>query len=285
MITRERTWIVPGFFWAFLAGIALGWWLRGGAPEPTVRAVPDDALSPPMSTPLDEPPSLTGVGRMGDVNAAIAPTAANGRNTESNPNVVTGVDAQHTLDAAKGEVSGEVSQPSLTVAPAARPKDSTSAIIGADPVSALRQRHLRLPLASVDVEALRNSFAEGRDRGKRPHEAVDIMAPRNTPIQAVEDGIIAKLFSSKAGGLTVYQFDSSQDYCYYYAHLEKYASGLAEGMKVRAGDTLGYVGSSGNASPNAPHLHFAIFRLTDARHWWQGTPIDPYRVFSQRNRG
>lgn len=291
MMTRQRTWIAPGIFWALLAGIALGWWLRGGAPAPTVRAVADDPSSSALSTPLEEPPSIGSVGSVRDVSAANVRSEANGLNTAdglntaNGLNVTRGVDDRQAADIARGAMSGEASQTSLAVAPAARPNASTRSIIGADPVSELRQRHLRLPLTSVDVEALKGSFSEGRDRGKRPHEAVDIMAPRNTPIQAVEDGVIAKLFLSKAGGLTVYQFDPSQDYCYYYAHLEKYESGLKEGMKVRAGDRLGYVGSSGNASPNAPHLHFAIFRLTDAHHWWQGTPIDPYSVFSKRERG
>src|SRR4029077_4455752 len=104
---------------------------------------------------------------------------------------------------------------------------------------------------------LRDSFSE--TRGAARHEAIDIMAPRNTPIQAVEDGSIARLFESKRGGTTVYLFDPAIRYVYYYAHLERYASGLQQGDHIRRGQVLGYVGTSGNAPKNAPHLHFAIF--------------------------
>jgi murein DD-endopeptidase MepM/ murein hydrolase activator NlpD len=89
---------------------------------------------------------------------------------------------------------------------------------------------------------------------------------------------VAKLFTSKAGGLTIYQFDPSGTFSYYYAHLDGYADGLREGQIVHRGDVIGYVGSTGNASADAPHLHFAIFRLTSERQWWKGEPINPYPV-------
>lgn len=143
---------------------------------------------------------------------------------------------------------------------------------------ALRDRELQLPLEDVDVEALKGSFTEARGGGRR-HEAVDLLAPRNTPVHAVDDGTIAKLFSSKAGGITIYQIDSSTRFCYYYAHLERYADGLHEGDAVRRGDVIGFVGTTGNAPPDTPHLHFAIYELSDGRRWWEGTPIDPYPVF------
>ena len=141
----------------------------------------------------------------------------------------------------------------------------------------LSHSRLRMPLDGEAVESLKGGFAETRG-GNRPHEAVDMLAPRNTPIHAVESGTIAKLFTSKAGGLTIYQFDPAGHLCYYYAHLERYASGLKEGDKVRKGQVIGYVGTSGNAPKNTPHLHFAIFKLTAAKHWWEGTPIDPYDI-------
>jgi murein DD-endopeptidase MepM/ murein hydrolase activator NlpD len=96
---------------------------------------------------------------------------------------------------------------------------------------------------------------------------------------AVEKGAIARLFYSKAGGITVYQFDPMVRYVYYYAHLERYADGLREGDQVHRGQVLGYVGTSGNAAKDTPHLHFAIFRLTAKKQWWQGSPVDPYEVF------
>jgi peptidoglycan LD-endopeptidase LytH len=146
-------------------------------------------------------------------------------------------------------------------------------------IAALRNRELRVPLDGVTVESMRGGFDEKRDAGARPHEAVDLLAPRNTPVHAADDGTIAKLFVSKAGGNTIYQFDPSQRFCYYYAHLERYADGLLDGAQVSRGDVIGFVGTSGNAPANTPHLHFAIFELTPERHWWQGTPIDPYLAF------
>jgi peptidoglycan LD-endopeptidase LytH len=133
---------------------------------------------------------------------------------------------------------------------------------------------LRLPIDGMDVEPLRGGFYEAR-AGHR-HEAVDILAPRETPIHAVQAGSIAKLFSSRQGGLTIYQFDSSGRLCYYYAHLERYAPGLHDGDAVSQGQVIGYVGTSGNAPPNTPHLHFGIFELGDDRRWWKGRAIDPY---------
>ena len=101
-------------------------------------------------------------------------------------------------------------------------------------------------------------------------------------MRAVEDGHIQKLFTSKAGGLTIYQFDPTGTFTYYYAHLDRYADGLGEGQLVKRGDVIGYVGSTGNASPDAPHLHFAIFRLGPEKQWWKGEPINPYLVFAER---
>jgi murein DD-endopeptidase MepM/ murein hydrolase activator NlpD len=151
--------------------------------------------------------------------------------------------------------------------------------IGADPIAALRRHDLKLPVEDTDVDDWKGHFAQRRAGGKRGHEAVDILAPRHTPIVAVEDGTIARLFNSKAGGITIYQFDPTQQFCYYYAHLQGYAPGLRDGKRVSKGEVLGYVGTTGNAPPNTPHLHFAIFQLTDAKRWWEGRPIDPYLVF------
>lgn len=143
-----------------------------------------------------------------------------------------------------------------------------------DALEALRQRHIGLPVKGVARRELVDTFRQSR--GSRLHEALDIMAPRGTPVVAADDGSIAKLFTSKAGGLTIYQFDPTMTFSYYYAHLDRYASGLREGQYVARGDTIGFVGSSGNASESAPHLHFAVFRLTSPPQWWRGDPIDPY---------
>jgi murein DD-endopeptidase MepM/ murein hydrolase activator NlpD len=129
----------------------------------------------------------------------------------------------------------------------------------------------------VKRDDLRSSFDEQRGSARK-HEAMDILAPRNTPVVAVEDGTVAKLFTSKAGGITVYQFDPTTTYVYYYAHLERYAAGLIDGGKLRRGQVIGYVGTSGNAPKDTPHLHFAIFKLTERKRWWEGAAIDPYDV-------
>jgi murein DD-endopeptidase MepM/ murein hydrolase activator NlpD len=151
----------------------------------------------------------------------------------------------------------------------------------ADPIAELRGLRLRVPIDGMRTESMKGGFAERRGGGARPHEAIDILAPRHTPVHAVEDGTIARLFTSKAGGLTIYQFDPKERFCFYYAHLDRYADGLREGQDVRAGDTIGFVGTSGNAPPSTPHLHFAIFELTPDRHWWEGRAVDPYLVFRE----
>jgi murein DD-endopeptidase MepM/ murein hydrolase activator NlpD len=142
----------------------------------------------------------------------------------------------------------------------------------------LRGRRLELPVDGVDRKTLRDTFAEGRTG--HVHEAIDILAPRGTPVVAVEDGRIEKLFTSARGGLTVYQFDPSRTYAYYYAHLDRYAPGLTQGQTVKRGQVIGYVGISGNAPPQTPHLHFTIFKLTPDKRWWQGSPINPFPLWA-----
>jgi murein DD-endopeptidase MepM/ murein hydrolase activator NlpD len=159
---------------------------------------------------------------------------------------------------------------------AARPTPSPEPVLAPPAAEGLEERDLEMPVEGVTGDDLRRSFSD--DRGGRLHEAIDILAPRNTPVKAVEDGTIAKLFFSKAGGITIYQFDPAEEFCYYSAHLERYADGLREGQQIHRGQVIGYVGTSGNAPKDTPHLHFAVFRLTSAKHWWEGTPVDPYDV-------
>jgi peptidoglycan LD-endopeptidase LytH len=132
------------------------------------------------------------------------------------------------------------------------------------------------PLPGLKASELHDSFNEIH-HGHR-HEAIDIMRPYGTAIYAVVDGTTRKLFMSRAGGKTIYQFDTDGTYCYYYAHLDRYADGLTEKISVKHGQILGYVGTSGNAEPNAPQLHLAIARLGPDKRWWQGAPVDPYPV-------
>jgi murein DD-endopeptidase MepM/ murein hydrolase activator NlpD len=144
-----------------------------------------------------------------------------------------------------------------------------------------RAHDLIIPVEGIRPDQLTDTYNDLRG-GKRPHEALDIMAPRGTPVRAAADGRIVKLFNSKPGGLTIYEFDPGETVAYYYAHLDRYAAGIREGMPVRQGDVIGYVGTTGNAPPDAPHLHFAMFRLGPEKHWWQGTPVNPYPHFVTR---
>lgn len=145
-------------------------------------------------------------------------------------------------------------------------------------ISQLRLRVLTLPVQGVNAAQLSDTYTQARAAGA-PHEALDIMSARGTPVLAVEDGKVAKLFLSKPGGITIYQFDPGSQYAYYYAHLDRYAEGITEGASLRKGQVIGYVGSTGNASPDAPHLHFAIFKLGPERQWWRGAPLNPYLVW------
>ena len=150
--------------------------------------------------------------------------------------------------------------------------------IGEVPADLLAKR-LTMPVIGIKAEQLTPQFFDAR--GQRGHEAIDIVAPRGESVVAVEDGTIAKLFLSKPGGITIYQFDPTEKYAYYYAHLDRYAESLAEGDKVKRGQVLGYVGSTGNANPSSPHLHFAIFLLGQEKKWWRGEALDPYPALTQ----
>lgn len=142
----------------------------------------------------------------------------------------------------------------------------------------LEGKTLAFPVQGYE-HALRDTFDE--HRGMVSHEALDIMAPRGTPVVAVEDGKIAKLFKSLPGGLTIYQFDPSGSLAYYYAHLDRYAPELKEGALVKKGQVIGYVGSTGNARRDAPHLHFTVYALGPDRKWWKGKAINAYVALSR----
>ena len=156
--------------------------------------------------------------------------------------------------------------PSSTLAPAPM-------TIPTEPASLIS--NLLLPVLGIKPGELVDTYYQTRG-GTGIHEALDILAPRGREVVAVADGKIAKLFTSKPGGLTVYQFDMTERFAYYYAHLDRYAAGIAEGKLLKRGELIGYVGSSGNANPDAPHLHFAIFELGPQKRWWEGKPINPY---------
>jgi len=201
-----------------------------------------------------------------------APTAADVSEVHASTAATAIGDGVDTAGA-KDQRGAATPEPAATVPPA--PVSPTEA----GEIVALRARDLKLPVEGVDRKDLRNTFADAR--GSRTHEALDILAPRGTKVRAVEDGRVQKLFTSKAGGLTIYEFDPTQTFAYYYAHLDRYEDGLREGQMVKRGDVIGYVGSTGNASPDAPHLHFAIFRLGPEKQWWKGEPINPFLVLTE----
>lgn len=143
---------------------------------------------------------------------------------------------------------------------------------------------LLIPVAGVRAAQLVDTFAQSRGRG-RPHDAIDIMAPRGTAVIAAADGTVEKLFFSRGGGgITAYVRSADRRWIHYYAHLDGYAPGLAEGRHLRRGDPIGQVGSTGNASPTAPHLHFAVHIMGPAEGWWQGRPVNPYPLLAGRDR-
>lgn len=141
----------------------------------------------------------------------------------------------------------------------------------------LRAKKLEIPIDGFDISKVKGSFYETHNGVM--HGAADMLAPRNTPIHAVENGKIAKLFNSKRGGLTIYQYDPSGKFVYYYAHLEKYAPNIHDGDSVKKGEVIGFVGTSGNAPPNTPHLHFSIGLGDGLKKWWVTSSVDPYEVW------
>ncbi len=163
--------------------------------------------------------------------------------------------------------SSPVVTPPQAVAPTAQP----------DP----RGGHLPVPVAGVARDALVDTWGQARAGGARHHDAIDIMAPQGTPVIAVADGRVEKLFDSVDGGRTVYLRASDGGTVYYYAHLADYRPGLIEGQAVRRGEMLATVGATGNADASAPHLHFSVLRMAPGEGWSGGQAVDPYPLLAQ----
>lgn len=174
--------------------------------------------------------------------------------------------------------------PAVAAAPATAPAGpSPVAFASARPTAAAPLQTasgLVLPVAGVKPSELIDTYTQSRGEG-RLHEAIDIMAPAGTPVLAAVDGTVAKLFTSERGGLTIYQFDPAQRRVYYYAHLQGYAPGLAEGQTLERGQVIGYVGSTGSANPAGPHLHFTVGDLGPEKKWWKSTPVNPYPLLAR----
>ena len=161
------------------------------------------------------------------------------------------------------------STPPLTTSPGNNPGLSTPAAPTESPAK------LIIPVVGVRPEQLRDTFSDARSEG-RVHDAIDIAAPHGTPVIAAADGAIVKLFQSERGGITIYQLSTDGRFVYYYAHLDRYADGLSEGHLAKQGETIAYVGDSGNAGSGNYHLHFSIAQISNPKDFWHGVNINPY---------
>jgi uncharacterized membrane protein len=204
--------------------------------------------------------------------AAVAMARGFGMSGGSSPVAIT-----DSLTALGDSADASAIEPSPTTATTAALPTSTASDL------ALLTRELAMPVGSVDPLKLHSNFNELRG-GTRRHEALDIMAARRTPVSSAASGRVLKLFTSRNGGLMVYAADSSEHFILMYAHLDGYAPGLHDGDPLTRGQLIGYVGFTGNASPKAPHLHFAIARSDDVRRWSKGTPVDPLPLLQAARR-
>lgn len=168
-------------------------------------------------------------------------------------------------------------RPMARPTPGAAPAAAASRPAPPPPASAdaeyLRDRQLMVPVAGVDPSRLRDDF-DAKRSGNRTHRALDILAPRGTPVLATDDGRVLRVSRNTLGGLTVYMIDAYERFVYYYAHLDRYRDGLHAGEPVSRGDVLGYVGTTGNAPANVPHLHFQAMRYRRDRYW-DGEAVNP----------
>jgi peptidoglycan LD-endopeptidase LytH len=177
--------------------------------------------------------------------------------------------------------TGEPRQQAGETGHASLPALATAAPVPADATSVAHLESLHFPVPGIDSTALDDSFDAPRDGGARRHNAIDIMAPRGTPVLSAGDGRILRLSKSAKGGITVYATDLEEQFVYYYAHLDRYHPKVYAGKPLLRGDTLGYVGTTGNAPKNVPHLHFQVMRMPGNGRFWDGDPINPYPLLRQ----
>jgi murein DD-endopeptidase MepM/ murein hydrolase activator NlpD len=152
-------------------------------------------------------------------------------------------------------------------------------------VDYLRVRHLMVPVAGADMSKVGDTFLDGRDGGDRTHHAIDILAPRGTPILSADDGRILRMSTNTLGGISMYTVDPLNRIVYYYAHMERYNDAMSTGRAIVRGDTLGFVGTTGNAPKDTPHLHFQVMRWPADGKYWNGEPIDPFELLGGVRRG
>jgi murein DD-endopeptidase MepM/ murein hydrolase activator NlpD len=182
-----------------------------------------------------------------------------------------------SADASVGDGTVAAAGEKIEIDPAGAPKVALAEGLVVGPTG------LAVPVVGVRASQLLDTFTQARAGGARVHDAIDIMAPRGRPVVAAAPGTVEKLFFSQGGGgISAYIRSPDKRWTYYYAHLDRYAKGLREGKQVRRGEVIGTVGSTGNASPDGPHLHFAIHRMQPGERWWQGSAINPYPLLAGR---
>jgi murein DD-endopeptidase MepM/ murein hydrolase activator NlpD len=238
--------MVAGTGAAAIAAVLI-WMATGSRFQPEARVEPVPPSTP--ATPIDSTP--------GTPDTALAPIQTAAPDNTLVPGAADSIFAADTL-------ARIFSGPDTTMPPA-------------DLERLIRPGTLAIPVAGITAGKLQDTYSDARSEG-RVHNAIDIMAPGGTPVIAAADGKIVKLFSSERGGITIYELAPNNRVVYYYAHLERYADGLAEGQTVRRGETIAYVGDTGNAGPGNYHLHFEISIVNDARQYWGGVPINPYPI-------
>jgi len=181
---------------------------------------------------------------------------------------------------APAAVSKAATSPTPVVATAADPNASSAT----NDVDYLRLRHLLMPVAGADITRVDDTFNDDRDGGARTHHAIDILAPRGTPILSADDGRILRMSNSTLGGITMYTVDPEGRLVYYYAHMDHYNDAMSPGRTIVKGDTLGFVGTTGNAPKDTPHLHFQVMRWAADGKYWNGEPIDPFEALGGVSR-
>lgn len=152
----------------------------------------------------------------------------------------------------------------------------TSSSAGALAATGTSGEAIIVPVRGVPASGLSDTFSQARAAGERIHDAIDIPASEGTEVLAAASGTLEKRFVSKDGGNTLYIRSDDGGWIHYYAHLRDYVAGMVEGRRIDRGTVLAHVGSTGNADPAAPHLHFAVHRMAPGEPWHRGTPVNPY---------
>ena len=191
--------------------------------------------------------------------------------------------AEIESELAERQMADPVSEEEVVEQAGAVPSPGDTREVSTQPTA--QSNNLMIPVLGVSASDLTDNFTDERGGGTRLHEAIDIMADEGTSVVSAAPGTVERLFNSDAGGITVYVRSEDRETIYYYAHLAGYAPGLSEGMKVRRGQRLGTVGSTGNADPAAPHLHFEVMRTSPESEWWEpATSVNPYPLLTRQRR-